>query len=370
MQRVTVANIMPGMVTARNVYDAAGTVLIGTGVILVEQYVERLKKLNIGSIYVVNPLLENMELPEMVKEETRVKAIQNIQSAYQKYPKGQEMDGRPVEEIAELIVEEVVQNRQQMLQGSDTRTYEDYIYAHAVNVAVLSVMTGVNLGYNGQRLKELAWGALLHDIGEMLTPREIVDKPGKLSLAEWLEVKKHPAQGFELLRKVLRTIPMPVAHVAFQHHENFDGSGYPRKLQGQDIHEYARIAAVANIYDALTADRRFRSGFATHEVRELMLVMSGRFLDPAILKVFLDQVASYPLGSVVRLSSGDVGVVTRVNVGTADRPEIRILMNKQGELLDREREVDLTKELTLFVKAVLPEREVIQIGNRYAQKRK
>ena len=369
MQRVTMNNIAKGMVTARNVYDSSGQVLVKAKMVLIEQYVNRLKHMKIGSIYIVNPLLQNVELPEMVKEETRVQAVNAVQKAYQLYPKGGEVDSRPVEDIAGKIVEEVVQNRQQMLQGTDLRTYNDYLYAHAVNVAVLSVMIGVNLDYNAIRLKELAWGALLHDLGEMVVPPEIAGKQGKLSPEEWLEVKKHPEQGFELMRKGSREIPMPVAHVAFQHHENFDGSGYPRRLKGDEIHEYARIVAVANVYDALVADRPFRPGFSSHIACEMMMTMAGRFLDLDILKVFLERVASYPIGSVVRLSNGETGVVTEVPEGMPSRPKVKIIMDGSGALQKEEQERDLSTELTLFVDRVVDEETVIKIGNLYAKTR-
>ncbi|WP_346353711.1 HD-GYP domain-containing protein [Azotosporobacter soli] len=368
MQRVTMNNISKGMVTARNVYDAAGQVLVKANMVLIDQYVNRLRRMNIGSIYVVNPLLENVELPEMVKEETRVNAVKAVQAAYQAYPKGEAVDSRNVENIADKIVEEVLANRQQMLQGTDMRTYTDYLYAHAVNVAVLSVMIGVNMDYNNSRLKDLAWGALMHDLGEMKVPPEISGKQGKLSPEEWSEVKKHPELGFELLRKGSLNIPLPVAHIAFQHHENFDGSGYPRNLKGEEIHEYARIVAIANVYDALVADRPFRPGFASHMACELMMTMAGRFLDTDILKVFLERVASYPIGSVVRLSNKETGVVTAVPEGMASRPQVKIILDDKGRVCAAEEcERDLSKELTLFVDRVLDEEAVIKIGNLYAK---
>lgn len=369
MQRVTVANICTGMVTARNVYDATGQVLVKANMMLIDQYVNRLKRMNIGSIYIVSPLLEDGELPELVKETTRVKAVQAVQESYRLHQKGGEVDSRAVEIIAEKIVEEVLANRQQMLQGTDMRTYSDYLYAHAVNVAVIAVMIGVNMDYNVGRLKELAWGALMHDLGEMGVPSEISNKQGKLTPEEWLEVKRHPELGFEMMRKSSRTIPMPVAHVAFQHHENVDGSGYPRKLKRDEIHEYARIVAVANVYDALVADRPFRAGFASHIAAEMMMTMAGRFLDADILKIFLERVASYPVGSVVRLSNKEIGVITDVPEGLGARPQVKTIIDADGRMLSDERVRDLRKELTLFVERVLDEQEVIKIGNLYAKSR-
>ena len=161
---------------------------------------------------------------------------------------------------------------------------------------------------------------------------------------------------------------MLVVHVAYQHHEKCDGKGYPRRLAGEEIHEYARITSIADVYDALTSERSYRSAMLPHEAYEIMQAGSGTQFDPEILKVFLQQVAVYPVGAFVELNNGEIGVVIQVSRYMPTRPKVRIVLNAAKQFCSPEsnQEQDLQENLTCFVSKVLSRPEVARLEKRFA----
>jgi HD-GYP domain-containing protein (c-di-GMP phosphodiesterase class II) len=217
--------------------------------------------------------------------------------------------------------------------------------------------------YAEAKLRELALGALLHDLGQTLVPAEIANKPGKLTPEEMDIVRQHTQAGFDVLRKI-REVSIPAAHIAYQHHENYDGTGYPRKLKGDEIHEYARIVTVANIFDALISERPFRKAFPPHEAHEILMTLGQKFVDRKILNIFLSNIAIYPIGSVVQLSTGQIGVVTDVSRGLQARPQIKLIADEDYSSLPVTEELDLTRNLTVFITKLLKEQEIIELSNK------
>lgn len=203
----------------------------------------------------------------------------------------------------------------------------------------------------------------------MLIPDEIAVKQGKLSPEEWHSIKQHPQAGFDLLCRMHGSHIIPVALMVLEHHENCDGSGYPFGKKQIELSQCARILAVANIYDALVADRPFRLGYGSDEACRIMKNMSGRFLDPEILNAFIQCIAVYPYGSIVRLNSGEVGVVTHVPYDAPMRPQVRVFMSKQGGILKNDWNVDLSLDKQYDIQCLLPENAIIPISHLYMKKR-
>ena len=156
--------------------------------------------------------------------------------------------------MVDQIIDELLADLSVLVNLTDIRTFDDYTFASLSNVSVLAIMTGITMGYNDLQLKELGVGAILHDLGKIRIDKSILSKTGELSKEEYEEVKRHPVYGFEILRQY-QDVSLLSANVAFQHHERWDGSGYPRGLSGENILEYARIVAACDVYDALLADR-------------------------------------------------------------------------------------------------------------------
>ena len=363
MQRVSVGFLEAGMVAARNVHSAEGRLLVTKDTVLSEAMVANIQKTSLGSIYVRNPLFQDIEAEEVVTEDNRRKAVMALKSAVTAYQKTKVLDIQPLKKVLRELVVEIIRNRDSMIHQLDMRTYQDYIYAHSVNTCVLSVLIAVNLDYPEGKLTDLALGTMLHDIGMMMLPDALLMKMGNLTPEESKQVQQHPEDGFNILRTV-REIPITVAHIAYQHHERVDGKGYPRNLTADKILEVAKVAAVADTFDALVSDRPYRKGMVPHEAYEVMMALADSYVDRDILHLFLTHVAIYPVGSVVQLDNGQHGVVTKVLPRLQTRPQVRLLTDQQGNLLSEQTEIDLTQHLTLMISRVLKEKEVFELGKK------
>ena len=363
MQRVSVGFLEAGMVAARNVHSAEGRLLVTKDTVLSEAMVANIQKTSLGSIYVRNPLFQDIEAEEVVTEDNRRKAVMALKSAVTAYQKTKVLDIQPLKKVLRELVVEIIRNRDSMIHQLDMRTYQDYIYAHSVNTCVLSVLIAVNLDYPEGKLTDLALGTMLHDIGMMMLPDALLMKMGNLTPEESKQVQQHPEDGFNILRTV-REIPITVAHIAYQHHERVDGKGYPRNLTADKILEVAKVAAVADTFDALVSDRPYRKGMVPHEAYEVMMALADSYVDRDILHLFLTHVAIYPVGAVVQLDNGQHGVVTKVLPRLQTRPQVRLLTDRQGNLLSEQTEIDLTQHLTLMISRVLKEKEVFELGKK------
>ena len=363
MQRVSVGFLEAGMVAARNVHSAEGRLLVTKETVLSEAMVANIQKTSLGSIYVRNPLFQDIEAEEVVTEDNRRKAVMALKSAVTAYQKTKVLDIQPLKKVLRELVVEIIRNRDSMIHQLDMRTYQDYIYAHSVNTCVLSVLIAVNLDYPEGKLTDLALGTMLHDVGMMMLPDALLMKIGNLTPEESKQVQQHPEDGFNILRTV-REIPITVAHIAYQHHERVDGKGYPRNLTADKILEFAKVAAVADTFDALVSDRPYRKGMVPHEAYEVMMALADSYVDRDILHLFLTHVAIYPVGAVVQLDNGQHGVVTKVLPRLQTRPQVRLLTDQQGNLLSEQTEIDLTQHLTLMISRVLKEKEVFELGKK------
>ncbi|MGE5604573.1 MAG: HD-GYP domain-containing protein, partial [Bacteroidota bacterium] len=188
------------------------------------------------------------------------------------------------------LIDEIVSNQKNMLGMADIRLHGDYIYGHSVNVCTIAVKIGLLLGYNQLKLAELGIGALFHDIGMTKIPLRILDKTSNLTNDEIKLIQTHPEIGFGML-KDNQAISMVSAHVAYQHHERYDGSGYPRGIAGEAIHEFARITAVADVYDSMTTEKIYRPAKSTAETLQYIQSNSGTHFDPNIVDI-LKQIVS------------------------------------------------------------------------------
>jgi HD-GYP domain-containing protein (c-di-GMP phosphodiesterase class II) len=364
MQRIAVKDITPGMVAAKSIFNADGRMLLAEGTTFTKHYIKRLQEIGVLVAYIQNPLAASIDVPEILAEETRVKAIATVKQAFEGFRNTKKIDMGQFKQLTESIVDEVIRNPNAVFHLNDIRMYDDYTFAHSVNVCVLAVLVGVGLQYAPRQLKELGIGAILHDVGKMAVEKQILNKPGHLNESEMDLMRRHPELGFEILRKYSAQLSWLSVHVAFQHQEKFNGSGYPRGLKGTEIHEYARITAIADVYDALTSDRPYRQGLSPNDAYEYLIAGSGTQFDPEILREFLRHVALYPVGSVVKLSTGDIGIVKHVFSGLQTRPIVRLIVDASNTLYESDDEIDLSTELTVFVNRTLEESDIVALGRR------
>ncbi|MDQ7092360.1 HD-GYP domain-containing protein [Desulfosporosinus sp. PR] len=229
------------------------------------------------------------------------------------------------------------------------KEYDYSTFVHAVNVAILSALIARKLGYKGRRLRYLTMGALLHDIGKIKVPREILNKPGPLNEDEMNIVKRHPLEGEAMLREAA-VAPCILSSVR-QHHERWDGRGYPDGLKGLNICQGAQIIAVADVYDALTADRPYRKALPPYHALEMILSADQDF-NPQVVEAFRKSLNLYPRNTVVTLNTGEVGLVVAVPTSLPTRPLVKLIFDRDGKYIDEEKYIDLMKELTYFIQCV------------------
>lgn len=360
MRKVPIDQVQPGMVLGRSILTLNNSVLVRDGVRLLPEIITSLRRKGVPALYVRDEDLDaDVEVRDVVSESSRKRAVITVQGIVQALtedvkrgrPVGRALQDPRIRQVTENLLDDVLRNREMAISLADIRSMDDFHFAHSVHVCILSMMTGVSLGYDPGRLRDLGMGALLHDIGNIRVRPEIINKRGPLSPEELEEQKKHAEYGFEILRRQ-PDLSLLAAHVAFQHHERHNGDGYPRGLRGDEIHEMARIVSVVDTFDALTADRPYRRAYLPHEAAEMLSVSGAYLFDHRIVAAFLENVAPYPVGSWVQLSDGSTGVVTRVTKRSTSRPTVRLIIDPQGGRYQPPRDINLADHPTIFVTRV------------------
>ncbi len=348
MRRILLENITPGMKLAKPLYTAEGIVLLNAGIELSKRFVNRLKELQVTYIYVEDALTKDIDIPDVIGEKTRLEAVAAAKSLIEQVKVGKGVDAGQAKKASNMLVDELCQNRSIMLNFIDMRTRNDYLFSHVVNVCVLSIMTGISLGLDELRLRDLGVGALLHDVGKIQLPEKILNKPGRLTSIEREEIKKHPSLGFEILRKNPEISTLS-AHCAFQHHERYDGTGYPRGLKQDEIHQFAYIVAIADLYDALTTDASYRRAMPVYEALAIIAKAGGASFDSELVKCFMENIAIFPIGTAVRLSNNQIGVVVDISREDKSKPVVRIIMDENRQQITKLQEIDLLKNPQIYI---------------------
>lgn len=361
MRRIRVDELKSGMVVARTITDGDGRILLRSGIQLNENYIKRLSEFGLNSVY-IRDSLGGVEVRDVISDETRLESIKIVKDSFQQLENQHKLNVRMVQSMVDKIIDDLLSDINVLVNFNDIRTFDDYTFGHSVNVAVLAIMTGITLGFNELQLKELGIGAILHDIGKTRIDKNILSKTGDLSKDEFNEIKRHTYYGFEILRQY-PDVSLMSAHVALQHHERWDGNGYPRRLAGDNIIEYARIVTVCDVYDALVSDRPYRAAYTVNQALNILKRMSGLFLDPSCVDALITNIAVFPVGSVVELSTGEIGVVVDVNKEAPNRPIVRLVFDRCGKRLQHPYEVDLSKYSTVVVTKTLQEEAIQKLIN-------
>ncbi len=247
---------------------------------------------------------------------------------------------KSIEAVAEQIVESVSRNPDALVSLAQIKGYDEYTYVHSVNVGILMTSLTYSMGYNKERLVMAGIGGILHDIGKMGIPESILNKKGKYNCGEYAIMKRHPEIGINML-KGCKNISDLSRTVVIQHHERYNGSGYPRQLAGTMISEVGLIAAVADVYDAVTTDRVYRAAWTPHKALAMIFQGCEMEYSKRIVEFFTKHLGIYPVGSFVKLSSGEMGIVIRVEKGEILAPDVLILYSTDGKKLKEPKEYKL-----------------------------
>lgn len=355
MRLIATKSVKPGMILAHPIFNEKGQPLLREGVALTKRLIDRLNQYKITYVYIADSASEGIKATSSISEAERLRAVKTIENTLRMINNSSSLSTMTVLEkntkqlkgIVSTILEAIQGNQDVLNVLVDVYSYDSYIYQHSYNVTLYSLAIGVGLQLPRKQLEVLGLGALLHDVGKVKVPREILLKPGKLTDEEFEVVKKHTEFGFELLRR-LHTVPLVAAHCAYQHHERLNGSGYPRGIKGDEMHEFAKIIAVADVYDAVTSNRVYRKAMLPHEGLELLYSGAGTLFDSSIVEAFRKSISIYPVGVTVELSDGRKGIVAKQNKGVTDRPHIRIT-EQNGQPLQQPYEMNLQEHLGVTI---------------------
>lgn len=351
MFRIPSDQITEGMVLARNITDSSGRVLLTAGQVFSKRYALRIQELQIPYVYIDEQL--GIEVPEPpVSPATVSAATASLKKCYEQYAKTGQTDLGSIQCQIDNIINDLANNSHIKIGMSELKSYDDYTYQHSVNVCVLSLIIGMSQGYSHLQLKNLGIGAILHDIGKIKIPLEIVNKPSSLTYKEYIEVKKHPWEGFTIIN-ALHDFPQSSTQAILQHHERIDRRGYPRGLKGIDIHEFGLIVAVADVFDALVSDRPYRAAFCNREAMEIMEQEKGTKLSESYIDALFSHINMYAPGTVVCLSNGDLAVVTKENPKASRHPHLKLLFDPDMQAYQLDTSLDLNVRRDISVKRVL-----------------
>lgn len=358
MRRIRVEFLREGMVVARPVYDARGRLLLAEGMVLNETFIKRLSEMGIGSLYIDDGVFEGgLEAREMLSQKTRLRSVKLMKETFHSVKHRGWMDTTAVGKAIEEIIEEIMGEYGTLVNYYDIRTYDDHTFKHSVDVCVFSLLAGITLGLNRKKLKELGIGALLHDIGKVRIPKDVLNKPGPLTPEERELVMLHPSEGFAILRKH-HDIPLLSAHVALEHQERASGKGYPRGLTGKKIHDYAKIVMVADVFDALISDRPYRKAYPVAEAVDYIRSLAGEEFEEECVAALFSNISPYPVGSVVLLNTGEIAQVVDTNKSAPNRPVVRVHFGNDRKRLASPLEIDLSKTPSLAIERMLADEEI------------
>lgn len=352
MRRISVERLKEGMVLAKTLYSIDGNILLNAGIKLRESYISKFKEIGIGEIYINDSMSSDIVIEDVVSDETRFEARMAVKKAMDNVMSGNSLDVKPVRNVVGKIVEELLTVQDAVINLQDIKTLDNYTFSHSANVCVLSAVTGMSLGYDANKLKELCLGALLHDIGKTKIPNEILNKPGTLNEEEFEVIKKHARYGYDMLKQST-DISAYTSYVALTHHEKFNGEGYPLGLKGHAIHEFSRIVSVADVYDAMTSNRVYRRRLNISEVVEYLVSMGNHHFDYDIVRKMIEHISVFPLGSYITLSTGETAIVVDNNKKYPNRPVVRMIKDPNGVEYENFTELDLTSCNNITITDVL-----------------
>ena len=327
MISLPLSQLKPGMKLAKDVRLEDGRLLLLAGFALKPLYFRKLEAFNVEHVYVEEGPYTPIE--EFEEEKLYNHASTTIKNIFATARKDEKTDLSVVRTAVKDILGMVMENETVMLHLTGIRDIDNYTFLHSVDVCIYSIILGKKLGYGKDPLMSLAMGAILHDIGKCKVPLDILQKPGKLTNDEFAQMKLHTVHGCEIIKNTWR-MTTKVANIAFQHHEKWDGTGYPLGTSSNLIDPLARIVALADVYDALTSDRVYKKRELPHKAASYIKSNAGIVFDPFIVDLFINSIAVYREGTLVLLNTGELGSVISSGQGSGKRQKISVFSNKWG----------------------------------------
>lgn len=350
MRIIDVSKLKGGEKLAKQIFDDSGRILLNIGVELSSFYIERLKGLGIQSIYVEDDISKGIVIDDSISEKTRQTTRHAVKEMIDKYCREGKTDNSSIMKSVNSVLEDVQSNKEVMVNIAEIKACDNSMYSHSVNVCVMATIIGTHMGYNLLKLKDVAVGAMLHDIGKAKIKNDkkiLAEFHSEQELESHIE-RAHPKVGYDFLGE--QNFCSAYSKVAvLMHHERVDGSGYPLKLKGGEISEVAKLVAICDTFSNMISGTRQQKSKPVNEVIEYLFGMSNSYFDAELVKKFTMNIATFPTGSGVVLNSKEKCLVVRQNKLMPLRPVVKVIYDKDGNAVSEPYEIDLLKELTLFI---------------------
>ncbi|MBN1501887.1 MAG: HD-GYP domain-containing protein [Spirochaetes bacterium] len=377
MKRILVSELQPGMRFTKPVYIDKNNMLAGANVSIKDTDLKRLNKWGIKEVETdgdlilvkggqhhehsqeVETILDNYNKLILLKErlvDIHDNACKTVIKTHTAIRNNRIFPTTELEKAADDIFSLIYENQNVFLFLYGIEHHHDAVAVHSVNTTFYAMLIGMNMKYTKAKMKDLALGTLMINSGMVQIPAYIMHKESELTDREYNQIKTHPILGYQVLKK-LGNYPETSALVSMQHHEQFDGKGYPRGLKGTEISEYARIASIADNYEALLEKRSYRDKqFFYHAMKQLVSSGSQKF-DPVILRIFISILSIYPIGSIVELNKRGIGIVIGSVPNKPMRPIIKLVVDQDGNRFRDLEIVNLLDDNDLYIVRTINEEE-------------
>ncbi len=357
MEKTTLEKVQLGSIIAKDVYTIDGKLLVKKGSPYRELYGSRFREHGVKEIFLKNngelmpetvtEIQKALNIHDVIHEKTRMHANLQMKRTISKMKTVSNTNIHRISKLVESMIEELLEKKDLVLALSQMRSIDEYTYQHSVNVGVLSLMIGIDMGLDKTMLNWLGTGAMLHDIGKTVISEDIIKKPSKLTAEEYSEVQKHTDYGYEMLRQT--DLPDEAAQIALYHHEKYNGSGYGKGLKSQEIPLLSRIVAIADVYDAMSNDRVYQKKTAHDKVFWEITHLGEIHFDTEIMEKFAKHLNIYPTGTGVILNNGQRGIVLNQNSLYPESPFVRIFTPENRDIRKLYFDIDLSLDRERFI---------------------
>jgi HD-GYP domain-containing protein (c-di-GMP phosphodiesterase class II) len=348
MRIISLDSVKGNELLAKDIITSSESVLMTAGTVVKMEYVKRLKYLNIDYIYVEDDIAQGVSLTTSLELQIKDQFEEAMRNILLKYSYHNDTELEDIKLVADEIIFDIMKEPEVIYNLSSIREKSDSTYSHSLNVCALSVILALKLKVSKTKIREIAIGCLLHDIGFTYMAMDYHNlNMDTCSERELKEIKKHIIYGYSTVEK-MEWLTQTSKDIIISHHERLDGSGYPFHLKKDHIKIGSKIAAVCDEFDSKVYGN-LTTKMKVHEAIDYIVSQASVLFDLTVVKAFIDSVAAYPTGALVMTNHDEMGIVLRQSPQCPTRPVIRIIRNKDGEKPEQWTEKDLTKELTLFI---------------------
>lgn len=353
MRPIPTKFVKENTILGEDLYTAEGRILLREGTRLTSKLLDKIEANKVFTIY-IKDIHSDVKVNRLLEQSFRVKGAMLIKAIFDAASKEKSIFElhNELNAYADDVLYEIKSFQSQSIEYVDVKNVDAYLYSSSLNVALLSCMIAWQLGYNDEMVKHLFIGAIYHDIGMALLPSDVINKTEALTLEEKKMIIDHPTIGHQYI-KDKTFVSAYVKTIVLQHHEYLDGTGYPKRVDANQINPIAQIIGIADVYDAMTSDRPYKRAVSSKEAIEFIMAVSGSKFDAKIAQAFIRRISPYPRGTIVELSNGFHAVVDEVNPNFPLRPKIRIIVKSEDGY--EYQAIDLASKQNIVIKDIVYE---------------